>query len=388
MRLWSARRFVRNVANRPQRTGLVTWRVTPSSMSEPCAGLSCPAMTGTRSCAARGQAAARLVLFIDSRVMVRIWERNGHVLHSLKVSEQMTAWVGSVGVFEVVMHRYGRRVVLGAITAMAVVLAGCSRDEPTAGNTPVEQNRPVESFDTLVLEGAAQLQIRIGEPASLVVKASAAAAQRVQTSVYGSTLRIDSKPRNWFINQPKQPVTLLVSVPHLVALKVEGGNDVRITGFDGGETHIQASGAVHLRGEGQLDQLNVRLSGAGHADLSQLLAQQVKVTVDGVGSVVVHPQEALEATMNGVGAIFYEGNPRHLSTQMNGVGTIGQRRDKDRDAPQPGEVDPQTLPPGEPRPESDEAQDPEDFLKAGVAPVAATVYGTSSALRTQTQPSR
>src|SRR5690606_15528966 len=125
-----------------------------------------------------------------------------------------------------------------------------------------------------------------GEPASLVIQGSSAAVEAVQTDVQGSTLRINSKPRNWFINQARPRVTLLVGVPQLASLRVEGGNDVRITGFDGGETQIRASGAVHLRGEGRLDTLNVRLSGAGHADLGELLAQQVKVTVDGVGSVV------------------------------------------------------------------------------------------------------
>lgn len=260
------------------------------------------------------------------------------------------------------MHRHSRRIVF-AVLVSAAVLAGCSREESDGGGPAVEQQRQVGQFDAVTLEGGAQLQIRVGEPVSLVIQGAAAAVDAVEADVQGSTLRISSKPRNWFINQSKPRVTLLVGVPQLSSLRVEGGNDVRISGFDGGETQIRASGAVHLRGEGRLDSLNVRLSGAGHADLSELLAQQVKVTVDGVGSVVVHPQEALDATMNGVGAIFYEGTPRHLSTQMNGVGTIGQRRDDDKEAPQPGAVDPELMPPPAP-PMPEQTTEDDDFVKA------------------------
>lgn len=262
------------------------------------------------------------------------------------------------------MHRYSRRMVMAALATAAMAVGGCSRDEPRGGGAPVEQQRQVGQFDALTLEGAAQLHIRVGEPASLVIQGTAAAVEAVQADVQGSTLRIHSKPRNWFINQSRPRVTLLVGVPQLSTLRLEGGNDVRITGFDGGETQIRASGAVHLRGEGRLETLNVRLSGAGHADLGELLAQHVKVTVDGVGSVVVHPQEALDATMNGVGAIFYEGSPRHLSTQMNGVGTIGQRRDEDDDEPQPGAVDPDLMPtPVEPPVPLEPVEDEDEFLK-------------------------
>ena len=73
------------------------------------------------------------------------------------------------------------------------------------------------------------------------------------------------------------------------------------------------------------------MAGAGHADLSDLIADEAKITVDGVGSVYVHPKDTLDATMNGVGAILYTGSPREVNTHMNGLGTIGRRTANDRD---------------------------------------------------------
>ena len=85
------------------------------------------------------------------------------------------------------------------------------------------------------------------------------------------------------------------------------------------------------------------MAGAGHADLGDLIAKSASVTVAGVGSVFVHPEESFDATMNGVGAIFYAGNPRNVNTRVNGLGTIGQRGSKDKPAAKP--IDPDQLQP-------------------------------------------
>ncbi len=71
------------------------------------------------------------------------------------------------------------------------------------------------------------------------------------------------------------------------------------------------------------------MAGAGHGDFSRLVADEAKVIVEGVGSVIVHPKDTLDATMNGVGAILYTGNPREVNTRMNGLGTIARRDAKD-----------------------------------------------------------
>jgi len=221
---------------------------------------------------------------------------------------------------------------LGALAAM-VLLTGCDgRHEPDRG-PPVSENRNVGSFDSIDLEGAARLEIRIGEPLSVVVSGNQAAVARVETSVSGDTLRIKNKPRDWMMrNNPR--LTVQITLPRLESLEVEGGNDVRLDGLHGGDTTIKAAGAANIEAHGELDELTVRLAGAGHADLSKLAVTAAKVTVDGVGSVIVNPRESLDATMNGVGAIFYTGSPSKVKTRMNGLGTIS-RQDSSDAAPEP-----------------------------------------------------
>jgi hypothetical protein len=231
--------------------------------------------------------------------------------------------------------------VAAALAGLALLLGGCG--ERTERGPVVSETRDVESFDAISVAGAAKLEITIGEPAALVVNGHEQAVRRVETQVSGGTLHIKSRPKDWLIRNNNSRLTLQITLPRLQSLQLEGGNDVNVVGFAGGKTEIEASGAAHIEADGHLEQLTVRLSGAGHAELSKLVANEATVTVDGVGSVIVNPRDSLDATMNGVGAILYTGSPSRVNTRMNGFGTIGQRDPKQRDAPK--KVDPETLQP-------------------------------------------
>lgn len=233
---------------------------------------------------------------------------------------------------------------LGGLAAVTLLLSGCGRHDEVESDPLVNERRDVESFDSIDLEGAARLEIKIGEPLSVQVSGSEKAVGRLETRVSGDTLYIKNKPRDWVMNSNSR-LTLQITVPKLDSLKLEGGNDVSLTGLHGGDTTIKASGAANIKADGELDELDVRLKGAGHADLSKLAVNDAKVTVDGVGSVVVNPRESLDATMNGVGAIFYTGSPRKVNTRMNGLGTIARQDSSDSTSVEPT---PEQQPPADP----------------------------------------
>ena len=241
------------------------------------------------------------------------------------------------------------------VSVAAVLLSGCGeRTEVIRDRGPVtSETREVGDFDSIALRGSAQLHVRIGEPASLIVEGSAKALERLEADVDGDTLHIRTSNKEWVFPGGTR-LTVRITVPKLEDLRLEGGNDVHLTGFDGGETTIDIEGAANLKGDGKLDELVVHMSGAGHADLRNLVANDAKVTVDGVGSVYVNSTESLDATMNGVGAILYSGTPRDVNTAMRGLGTISKDTERgspsrsdepevERDDREP--IDPDTLQP-------------------------------------------
>jgi hypothetical protein len=242
---------------------------------------------------------------------------------------------------EVVMsvHR-----VMAAIVGAALLLSGCGNH---GDNGPtITETLKVQSFDSIDIDGAARLEITIGQPVSVVIRGSEKSVRRVETDVREDTLHIKSRAKEWIIRNDNARLTFQITMPRLESLRLEGGNDVNVVGFAGGETDIRASGALNMNADGHLEKLTVRMSGAGHADLSRLVADAATVTVDGVGSVIVNPRESLDATMNGVGAIFYTGSPSHVNTRMNGLGTIGKRDDPKPAQEEPKkQIDPEQLQP-------------------------------------------
>jgi hypothetical protein len=235
--------------------------------------------------------------------------------------------------------------VMAAIVGAAALLLGGCGDHGDNGPT-ITETLKVDSFDSIDIDGAARLEITIGEPVSVVIRGSEKSVRRVETKVSGDTLEIRSRAKDWVIRNENARLTFQITLPRLKSLRLEGGNDVNLVGFAGGETEIRASGALNMHADGRLEKLKVRMSGAGHADLSRLVVDAATVTVDGVGSVIVNPRESLDATMNGVGAIFYTGSPSRVNTRMNGVGTIGKRDSSPAPSEEPKkQVDPDQLQP-------------------------------------------
>lgn len=250
------------------------------------------------------------------------------------------------------------------MVACAGLLSSCDDgDDRRSSRGPSRaETREVGSFDSVDMRGAARLEIVVGQPASLALEGRASSIERVETEVRNNTLFIESKPRDWFMSSNRRRITVKLTVPRLESLQVEGGNDVRLSGFDGGETIIRASGAAHIQAEGRLTELTVRMAGAGHGDFSRLVADEANVVVEGVGSVIVHPKDTLDATMNGVGAILYTGSPREVNTRMNGLGTIARKDAKDEAEDHEDAIDPQDLQPEYEEPEQKAATDSTEVI--------------------------
>lgn len=216
---------------------------------------------------------------------------------------------------------------------LALCLAGCGQPSERVRH---EQVRELSAFHAISLKGAAQIEITVGAPQSVTVRGTSGALERLTTEVREGTLHVASKPGRWLMPGRGGRLSLQIAVPQLDSLRLEGGNDVRLSGYEGGTTRLEVLGATRLVASGRVDELVVHLAGAGDVDLAELAAGSVDVSVEGVGSVVVNPIERLNATMNGVGAILYTGTPAQIRTKMNGLGTIGQREPQDERAANEG----------------------------------------------------
>jgi len=240
-----------------------------------------------------------------------------------------------------------QRVLWVSLAAMGVTACDHSYVESAQDGMAASETRQVADFDAIEVNGDLRLEIDIGAATEVALRGQPSVLERTQTTVSGNTLRIDVQRKDW--GKDRRRLIVKIHVPRLRSLELDGGNDVRLRGFNGGDSTINVRGAARIEGSGELDRLTIHMAGAGHADLSRLTTTDAKVTVDGVGSVFVRPKQSLDATMNGVGAILYSGSPQQVNSSMNGFGTISKRdedhdrkhkrRDRDEDADRDDELD-------------------------------------------------
>jgi hypothetical protein len=239
------------------------------------------------------------------------------------------------------------------VFASLTVLSACERPEPgsesddrsdrqdrhderraesdeRSESTLLAQTRTVENFDSIELRGAAELLINVGPAASLNLDASERTLKYVETRVHGEKLIIDvSKSQAWFSNQGHLKIT--ITTPTLKSLESNGAGDIEIRGLNGGEQELVLAGAHNVKGEGRLDKLKLKLSGAGNINYKNVIVTDARVTVNGAGNVEINTSESLRAEVNGVGAVTYSGNPRKVESELHGLGSISRADKQSKD---------------------------------------------------------
>ena len=111
------------------------------------------------------------------------------------------------------------------------------------------------------------------------------------------------------------------------ALKIvsTGVGNICMTDLHCQELHLELDGvgSVELKGEAQ--KVTYKSNGVGSIDAYEMLAQVAKVDLDGVGSIHCYASQRIDCFNNGVGSIFYKGNPEVENVHKEGIGSIKKR---------------------------------------------------------------
>ncbi len=108
-------------------------------------------------------------------------------------------------------------------------------------------------------------------------------------------------------------------------LTLKGAGEIVLTGLECGLVDVDLPGAGRIALSGKTDRLNVSMKGAGSFDGPQLESREARVTLRGVGKATVWASAQLDATVEGIGAIDYYGNPV-VRQNVSGLGKVNARR--------------------------------------------------------------
>lgn len=219
-----------------------------------------------------------------------------------------------------------------------VFLFSTSNSKPFQDDEWESKTYELDEFSEIYLEGGYRVYLIQGQENSLTVRASDREVfdyLKVKNDSESLRLKIDREHFNF------DRISLYITFKNLEKINIEGGVKLKTKGYldlndfgirvEGGakiELDIKAKnvdviseGGVLFELDGVADRLDVKVSGAGHVDASELKTKDVTFKVEGVGTGSVYATEKLFAQIEGVGKIKYRGNPE-VTKNIEGVGSV------------------------------------------------------------------
>ena len=205
----------------------------------------------------------------------------------------------------------------------------------------VTQNRDARDFDSIHLDYPANVLVRQGTTESLMVEAEDNIAAAIRTQVVNHVLEIDSVDDHIDYIAATRPVNITITVKDLSELDFNSAGEVTVEGLHATALAVTLDGAGNislkdvqlgsldgrlkgvgaLQAEGTVKDLNVLVDGMGSFKGGGLRAQDVTVSLNGLGSATVWADVSLAAHVNGMGSVNYAGDAQ-VTKSVNGLGTV------------------------------------------------------------------
>ncbi len=194
-------------------------------------------------------------------------------------------------------------------------------------------------FSRIVAEGAFNIEIRQGSEYRISTDGNQRFADNIEVSRSGERLKIDtgSKPR-MFHREGRG--TVRVTMPALTSLEISGANHAVVSGFEGDDLRLEASGASEVDMKSSFRQLSVEASGASSVTLSGAgtgldaavngasrlkafgyEAENCNIKVNGASKAEMNVSKELNAEANGASEILYKGLPK-ISSDVTGFSSM------------------------------------------------------------------
>ena len=174
-----------------------------------------------------------------------------------------------------------------------------------------EQTRTVAAFNAIDIRGPISIEVESGKEQSLLLRGDQKFLSGVITEVVDGELKISMKDKD--IKKTEGDPRVIITMP--------AGEKI-LTKLNGPRVDISYKGAGRLAADGQVDWLRLKAQGVGEVDTKALLAKNVDVNFDGIGSVKVYSSGELNAVVRGMGELTYYGKPKIVHKSIAGIGSV------------------------------------------------------------------
>jgi len=183
--------------------------------------------------------------------------------------------------------------------------------------------------DSLDIDLAADVRyVQQAGPASVVVTGPKRAVDEV--IVRGDSIRYDHHGAHW---RPK--LTIVVRAPDISKFDISGANSLTIENYRQKSLGLHVSGVAEVTAAGEVDEVEVDMSGKGEVDLAELKTKGADVDISGAAEATVAPTEWARLDISGAADVRLLTNPARLETDVSGAGRIRQGEPSTSPSPSP-----------------------------------------------------
>ena len=183
-----------------------------------------------------------------------------------------------------------------------------------------DQVRNMPAFSSISVEGPISVTVDAGKAQTLTLRGDARFLRDVTSEVVDGQLRLsvrEKKNISW-----RGDPRVVITVPALRALEVEGAGAIRLNQIRGERLDVNYRGAGSMNINGEVKTFKMTAEGVGEVDAKALAANDVDLRFRGIGDVKVTARNRLDANLEGMGSVTYYGKPRIVNKSASGIGSV------------------------------------------------------------------
>jgi hypothetical protein len=212
-----------------------------------------------------------------------------------------------------------------------------------ASATAAERTYAVSDFDRIQVEGPFQVVLATGQSTRVRATGAADALERLSVEVEGRTLHVRVNRSAWggYPGQTPGPVRVEAATIDLaraavlgsgsltidkvrglrVDLSMGGSGQLTVGGIDADNLVVGLIGSGHIDLAGHAKQMRATLSGSGDLEGKALTAEDIQLSTDTAGTVVLGSARSAKIVARGAGDVTIGGNPA-CTVDSQGAGSV------------------------------------------------------------------
>lgn len=217
------------------------------------------------------------------------------------------------------------RIKIAFLLVGLTVVFGCGRlktiDGVQGSGNVGSDTRALSGFRKIKAGSAVKLDVTVQKGYSVVVEADDNLLTHITTEVDGDTLVIGTRDSI----SSRSDIKVTISLPELSALDLSGASAAAVTGANGEELNITASGASKVKINGQAKELHADASGASNIDAESLPVENAEAEASGASTITVNALGRADLNASGASTVIYVGDPKELKQDSSGASSIRKK---------------------------------------------------------------